>query len=141
MVRKLIVVMVLMALPLFAQESTQQNPSPGTTPGAMPQHHHKSAGMQSSGDMHAMHEKHMQEMKQNIAKMKALLQEMKTNAAGLSGKEKAAMDANVQLWQMMIDHMEEMMNNMSMMGSMDMHGGMMGHQGGAMDKQTTPPPK
>ncbi len=138
MIRELIVAVALMAIPLFAQDTTQQNPSPGTTPGGMAEHHHKSAGMQS-GDMHAMHEKHMQEMKQNIAKMKALLQDMKANAAGLSGKEKAAMDANVQLWQMMIDHMEQMMNNMSMMGSM--HGGMMQHQHGATDQQTTPPPK
>ena len=138
MIRKLIVAVALMSVALFAQDSTQQNPSPGTTPGGMPQHHHKSAGMQSS-DMRAMHEKHMQEMKQNLDKMKALLQDMKTNAAGLNGKEKAAMDANVQLWQMMIDHMEQMMNNMSMMGSMDMHGGMMQHQHGATDKPAAPP--
>lgn len=140
MIRKLIVAVALMAVPLFAQDTTQQNPSPGTAPGGMPQHHHMS-GMQSGGDMHAMHEKHMQEMKQNIAKMKALLQDMKTNAAGLSGKEKATMDANVQLWQMMIDHMEQMMGHMDMMGSMDMHGGMMGPQGGTADKKATPPPK
>ncbi len=139
MIRKLILTVVLMALPVFAQNTTQQNPSPGTTPGGMAEHHHKSAGMQSSGGMQAMHEKQMQEMKQNIDKMKALLQDMKTNVAGLSGKEKAAMDANVQLWQMMIDHMEQMMNNMSMMESM--HGGMMQHQHGPTDKQTTPPPK
>ncbi len=141
MIRRLLVVMVLTAIPLFAQSTTQQNPSPGTTPGGMPQHHHKSAGMQSSGDMQAMHEKHMQQMKQSVAKMKALLQDMKTNAAGLSGKEKATMDANVQLWQMMIDHMEGMMGHMSMMGDIDMHGGMMQHQGGTSDKQATPPPK
>ncbi len=139
MIRKLIVAMILMALPLFAQNTTQQNPSPGTTPGGMAQHHHRSAGMQASGDMQAMHEQHMQQMKQSVAKMKALLQDMKANAAGLSGKEKATMDANIQLWQMMIDHMDQMMNNMSMM--MNMHGGMMQPQGGTTNKQTTPPPK
>lgn len=87
-----------------------------------------------------MHAQMMEQMKQNLQKMKSLLQEMKTNAAGLTGKEKAAMDANVQLWQMMIDHMDQMVNQMS-----SMHGGMKGGMDHSKmhgsDDAPPPPPK
>lgn len=129
--------------PASAQAQTGSGSAQGTTKsGTM---HHEMKGEQGGADMHAMHEQHMQEMKQSIAKMKTLLEQMKTNAAGLSGKDKAAMDANVQLWQMMIGHMEEMMSHMSSMGmmgpGMEGHGMMHNHDHGAMPPESkTPPP-
>ncbi len=124
---------------LASAQSTTPQPPPASAdkssaqPGAM---------RQGQDGMGAMHGQHTQDMKQSIARMKALLDLMKANAAGLSGKEKAAMDANVQLWQMMIDHMEEMANHMGMM-NMDMGHGqkpMPQHPMGPMPPPPPPPP-
>lgn len=68
---------------------------------------------------------HMQGMKQQVAKMQSLLDQMKSNANGMTGANKQAMQVNVQLWQMMIDHMNQMVEHMSSMGG----GMMMQHQG------------
>jgi hypothetical protein len=146
----LFVVALTIPLLLFAQSTTpapEANPQTQTGPGsAVPpgsMHHPGMQGAQGNANMRAMHEKHMQEMEQNLAKMKTLLEQMKSNAADLKGKDKAAMDANVQLWQMMIDHMEQMMKHMSSMGMMGpgMEGhGMMHSQGATPPQGKTPPP-
>lgn len=133
---------VALAIPLLlcAQDTSSAPPAAPQTQTGSGTMHHQMSGAQGDANMQAMHEQHMQEMKQGIAKMKTLLEQMKTNAAGLSGKDKAAMDANVQLWQMMIDHMDEMMNHMGMMGpGMEGHGMMHNHDHGA--PPPPPPPQ
>jgi hypothetical protein len=145
----LLVVALTVPLLISAQSTPQQpGPPPQTQggpgspmqPGTM--QHPGMGGPQGNDNMRAMHEKQIREMKQNIAKMKTLLEQMKTNAAGLTGKDKAAMDANVQLWQMMIDHMDQMVNHMSSMGMMGpgMGGPGMMRNHGAMPGGKMPPP-
>lgn len=138
--RTMIVGLVLTAVPMWAQNTAPQaakDAAPGTQAAQSAQ-----AAPKPGAKMRAMHEKHMQEMKQSIAKMKTLLEEMKTNAAGMTGKDKAAWDANIQLWQMMIDHMDKMVNQMSSMGGMGMGPGMMHHRGqGGMMNPPQPAPQ
>lgn len=139
---RLVIVGVLGAALTAWSQGAQQAPPTGTqsSTGAGaekstmgPGMHEGAAHGMKSGAQGQMHAQHMQEVQQSIAKMRGLLEQMKSNAAGLSGKDKAAMDANVQLWQMMIDHMDQMAQHMSSMeghGSMQMHhGGMHGMQG------------
>jgi hypothetical protein len=134
----LLIVALAFPLLLCAQNTTPETPATPQTQTQSGTMHRGMKNSQGGADMRAMHEQHMQEMKQNIAKMKTLLEQMKTNAAGLSGKDKAAMDANVQLWQMMIDHMDQMMNHMGMMGS-GMNGRGMKHNHGAPPPPPPPP--
>jgi hypothetical protein len=85
-------------------------------------------GTEGSSEDRTRMQQHMQSMQKDLAKMRSLLDQMKTNTAAFTGKEKAAMEANVQLWQMMVDHMSQMAEHMQ---SMQGHGamGMSGHSG------------
>jgi hypothetical protein len=95
---------------------------------------------QHHGTAHAQHMQGMQDMSQSVAKMQTLLDQMKTNVAGMSGKQKAAMQANVDLWQMMIDHMKQMSEHMSGMGMMGGHEGMMHDMDHMHHEPPAPPP-
>ena len=143
-----VLLVVTIAIPLLvcAQSTTPQARPAGTEtqtgsgsaqstmqPGAM--HHGHGA---QAGDMHAMHEHEMAQMKEQIAKMRALLDQMKTNVAGMKGKDKDAMQANAELWQMMIDHMDQMMQHMSSMGMMGP--GHMQPMGKSVPLVSPPPP-
>ncbi len=129
--KAMIIGVVLASVSLWAQTNTPptstqsgaQSTQSGTQSGGM-------MGSQRRAQMQAMQQQHMQQMKQSVAEMKSLLEQMKTNAAGLTGKDKAAWDANIQLWQKMIDHMDQMMSHMSNMGGMGMGSGMMMHKHG-----------
>jgi hypothetical protein len=83
-------------------------------------HHH---------DMAAMHQAHTQEMKDQAAKMRATLEQMKVNLAKVKDpalKQQSQLD--VDLWEGMVKHMEGMVEMMSHegMGPGMMGGGMMG---------------
>jgi len=141
-VRNLVLTAVLVtAVAGWSQSQPAQTPPQGAQ-------QQSGAGMQkpmgsgmAKGQMKGMQAQHMQEMKESLAKMRTLLDQMKANAAGMSGKDKAAMEDNVQLWEMMLQHMEQMQQHMSAMQ------GRMMHQGGkrqmrpmAPQKPGTPPP-
>lgn len=82
-----------------------------------------------------MHQKHMEAMKADLAKMRAKLDEMKTNLAKVkdpAAKQQIQLDAD--LWEMVVGHMEQMQKMMSDhpgMGMGMMEGGMaeMHHEG------------
>jgi TolA-binding protein len=100
--------LILAACLLMTSVAWGQSAAPQTPPAQPPQR-----GMEgSSEDQHRMHQHHMQAMGENIARMQALLDQMKSNVEGMTGKDKAAMQANVELWQMMIDHMKQMSQHM-----------------------------
>jgi hypothetical protein len=87
------------------------------------------------GDMAAMHQKHMDEAKAQLEKMKATLEKMKASVAKVkdpAAKEQDQM--NVELWEAMIGHMDQMLKMMDAhpgaMGMMGMHGGMGEHKMG-----------
>jgi Class III cytochrome C family len=79
-------------------------------------------GMPADKSTAGMREQHMQEMKANLDKMHALLEKMKTSVAGMDPKDQPAMQANIQMWQMMIDHLDAMTQHMQSMQGMDMGG-------------------
>jgi TolA-binding protein len=97
---------------VLAQGTTPQTPPAGTDT----QSSAGSAQSTAPGTRGAMHAQHMAAFKQQVTKMQALLDQMKSNVGSMSGASKTAMEANVQLWQMMIDHMNQMADQMSMMG-------------------------
>ena len=152
-VRNFAIVAVLMFATWMFGQSTPQTPPPGaqgqsgagatTSTQAKPGTH---AGM----GMGAMHAQHMQEMQKNVAQMESLLNNMRANLASMDPKDQPAMRNNIELWQMMIDHMKQMAQHMESMGGPGMmHEHMMGgpgaqggmtHQHGSMGtaKEGTP---
>jgi class III cytochrome C family protein len=117
--------MVVFASMVWAQTTPAQAPSAdihshsaaGTAKPA-----EKQPGMPADQGMAGMREQHMQEMKANLAKMHALLDQMKTSAAGMDPKDQQAMQVNIQMWQMMIDHLDAMAQHMQSMQGMGMGG-------------------
>lgn len=99
-------------LTLAAACFAAQNPAPATPPPPPAHHMHH--------DMMAMH---MKEMHEQVGKMRATLEEMKANLGKITDpalRQQAQYD--VDLWETMVHHMEEMTD---MMGA---HSGMgMGH--------------
>ena len=90
----------------FAQD---QAPPPAAAP-------HPQMGMDRQ-KMPEMHKQHMEAMKADIDKMNASLDQMKANVANISdATEKARWQNNVDLWTVMVGHMEQMMKHMEQMG-------------------------
>jgi len=79
-------------------------------------------GMPADKGMAGMREQHMQEMKANLDKMHALLEQMKASVADMDPKDQPAMQANIQMWQTMIDHLDAMTQHMQSMQGIDMGG-------------------
>jgi len=106
----------------------QDKPAPPPPAG----HHEMGMDHQKMGEMH---KKHMEAMQADLDKMKASLDQMKANVAKVSdAEEKARWQANIDLWTMMVGHMEHMMKHMGEMGP-GMGMGMEHHHG-----HPAPPP-
>jgi len=89
--------------------------------------------------MMEMHKQHLDAMKADVEKMKATLDQMKANVAKISDAgEKARWQSNVDLWTMMVGHMEHMMKEMDSLGPGMMGPGMM-HHGGMGGPPPNPP--
>src|SRR5512147_2689734 len=115
---------------VFASLAWAQNP-PSRAPGADVHSHsaagtatpaQKQPGIPADEGMAGMREQHMQEMKANLDKMHALLEQMKASVADMDPKDQPAMQANIQMWQMMVDHLDAMTKHMQSMQGMDMGG-------------------
>ena len=104
-------------------QTSAQTPAPPAQP-AHPAHHDMQHGKAMPAD-------HMQGMKDQVAKMRATLEIMKSNLLTLKGDPAARQQAqlNVELWEVMIQHMEGMVKMMSAHEGMGMGGGM-GMMGG-----------
>ena len=90
--------LVLVSAGLWAQGA----PAPAPPPAG---HHH---------DMGAMHDQHLQEMKAQVEKMRATLNQMKTTAAKeKKSPEQQELQQNAELWDAMISHLEGMVKMMS----------------------------
>jgi hypothetical protein len=116
----LFLVPFLLSAALWAQTTPPAGSAPAgqaptqSAPPHGPMHHH----------MMAMHEKHVQEMKAQVEKMHATLDQMKANLAKLKDpavKQHAQLD--VDLWEAMVAHMDDMVKMMSVHGGMGMMGG------------------
>ncbi|HET7205831.1 MAG TPA: hypothetical protein VFI95_04545 [Terriglobales bacterium] len=126
-----------------AQAGSAQATAPGTRASQRAQHREQ---------MQAMCKQHMDAMKAQVDKLHASLDQMKSNVTNISNAdEKARWQANVDMWQILVDHHDQMLKHMqdaqaSGMGCGMMEGmggpGMMRHHGmGGMGAPAGPPPK
>ena len=111
---------------------TASTPGHAGHAGQQAQHHEQ---------MQAMCKEHMDAMKAETQKLHSSLEQMKGNVAKISNTdEKARWQANVEMWQIVADHHEQMLKHMEdaqargmgcgmMMGDMDLGPGMMHHHG------------
>lgn len=108
------VAFICLALVLVSACAWAQAPAPATAP--PPAH-----------GMAAMHEQHLQEMKDQVAKMRATLDQMRANLSKVKDPaDRKQEEMNVELWDSMIKHMEGMVEMMSS------HHPPMGDMGGGM---------
>ncbi len=132
-----------------------QQPSTGTqagtaqAPGPGPRAAQRAERRQQ---MQAMCKEHFEAMKADVQKMHAAFDRMKANVGTISNAdEKARWQANVEMWQTVVDHHDQMLKQMEdaqaqgmgcgMMGGMGMGPGMMHHPGmGPMGAPPAPPP-
>jgi hypothetical protein len=100
--------------------------------------------------MEAMCKEHIDAVKADVHKMQSAFDKMKTNVASISNTdEKARWLANLDMWQTVVDHHDQMLKHMEdaqtkgmgcgMMGDMGM-GVMMHHQGMGRDNPTAASP-
>jgi len=103
--------------------------------------------------MRAMSKEHLEAMKSEVQKMHSAFDRMKSNVAAIANAdEKERWQANLDMWEIVVQHHDQMLKHMEdaqasgmgcgmMMGDMGMGGGMMGHHGmGPMNAPPTPPP-
>jgi hypothetical protein len=102
-----------------------QTPAPGAKAGQRAQHREQ---------MKAMCKEHMEAMKTDVERMHSAFNKMKANVASISNAdEKARWQANVDMWQTVVDHHDQMLKHMEdaqakgmgcgmMMGDMGMGG-------------------
>ena len=84
-------------------------------------------------EMHMMHMQHMQQMKQmqkELEQMRGLVKQLRATSAGMNAKDKAAVELNAQLWDAMLNHMDNNMKQMHEMSGGMMHEHMMQGEGG-----------
>jgi TolA-binding protein len=117
----------------WAQTQSQAPTSPGG-PGSRSQ-----MRAEHRQKMMEMHKQQMEAMKADVEKMKASLAQMKTNVQGITdAKEKARWQANVDMWETMVGHMDGMLKHTESMG-LGMMGPGMG--GPPSPPQTEKPPQ
>ena len=118
-----VLILALASLTL-AQETAQPSPAlkaPTAGPGMM------GPMAEQRQKMMEMHKQHVAAMQADVDKMKAALEQMKANVANVSDAgEKERWQSNVDLWTLMIGHMEHMVKEMDSMGP-GMGPGMMRH--------------
>lgn len=150
--RKLLPILLLLmttwawaqATPSGQQPSNAKQAGTQSTPGAP-------AGQraQRRAQMQAMCKEHTEGMKTDVQKMHSAFDKMKANVASISNTdEKARWQANLDMWQTVLDHHDQMLKHMEdaqakgmgcgmMMGDIGM-GGMMRHPGMGPGAPATP---
>jgi hypothetical protein len=96
----------------------------------------------------AMRKEHMEAAKAQLQKLHSDLDQMKGNVNKITDAgEKARWQANVDMWQIMVNHLDQMMQHMEGMPESGMPGGMMmrhhgpGDRGPGQQQPPPPPPK
>lgn len=129
--RSLGFLVALILLSLSASAQTSQTPAPPPSQGH-PMHH----AMQH--DMSAMHQQHMQAMKAQVDQMRAKVEAMKANLPNVKDSAlKQQLQNDVDLWEMMVNHMDQMSKMME--GGPGMMGHGMGQPCPGCDMHPAPP--
>jgi hypothetical protein len=122
----LVLTVVVLTSLARAQDASPQAPpsmaSPDTRDQMRSEHHQK---------MIEMHKQQMDAMKADMEKMKSSLGQMKADVAGIANSsEKRRWQSNVDMWEVLIGHMDQMLKHMDSMGpGSGMGPGMMHHPG------------
>jgi TolA-binding protein len=132
-----LIALMLLALSGSAQTAQAQPQQPSQGP---PMHH-------PMHDMSAMHQQHMQAMKAQLDQMRAKVEAMKANLSNVKDPAlKQQLQNDVDLWEMMVNHMDQMSKMMEGPPGMMGHGmgqpcpGCDMHPAPPMDKSQTPKP-
>ena len=113
----LLVLMFILTSLAWAQDTASQAPPPTSGTGSRDQR--RSEDRQK---MMEMHRQQMEAMKADMEKMKSSLAQMKTNVAKISDPgEKGRWQTNVDMWVVLVGHMEQMLKHMESMGPGMMH--------------------
>lgn len=129
-----------------------QQPSGGTQAGTQPPAPGAPANQraQRRAQMQAMCREHIDAMKTDLQKMQSAFEKMKANVASISNAdEKTRWQANLDMWQTVVEHHQQMLKHMEdaqakgmgcgmMMGDMGM-GGMMHRSLGPANANPAPP--
>ena len=103
---------LLLASIAWAQGAPSQAPAGTGAPGTRNQ-----ARSARREHMMEMHNQEMAAMKADVEELKSSLAEMKTKVAGISdAAEKARWQDNVKLWDTLVGHMDRMLQHMESMG-------------------------
>lgn len=152
--RLLPILLLLMTTWAWAQGTpSAQQPSSGTQTGTQPSAPGAPGGQraQRRAEMQAMCKEHIDAMKADVQKLHSAFDKMKANVASISNPdEKTRWQANLDMWQIVVDHHDRMLKHMEdaqakgmgcgmMMGEMGM-GGMMHHPGMGPANPTQAPP-
>jgi hypothetical protein len=131
-----ILLLMLTSLALAQSAPSGQQSSSGAQAGKPPAPGVRAGqGAQRHEQMQAMCKEHIEAMKADAEKMHSAFDKMKANVASISNAdEKARWQANIDMWQSMLDHHDQMLKHMEdaqakgmgcgMMGGMGMGGGM-----------------
>jgi hypothetical protein len=153
--RLLLILSLLMTTWAWAQGTASgEQSSSGTQAGTQPSGPGGPAGQraQRRAQMQAMCKEHIDGMKADVQKMHSAFDKMKANVATISNaEEKTRWQANLDMWQTVVDHHDQMLKHMEdaqargmgcgmMMGDMGM-GGMMNHQGMGPTNPSQAPPR
>lgn len=144
------VLMLVLVGTLAAQTAPAAPPPPPLPPPGQGMQHdmmHGEGGMQGMHEMHEMHMqqmKQMQEMQKELENMRGIMKQMRASFAGMSAKDKTAMELNAQLWDNLLKHMEDHLKQMRQMPGGMMHEHMMHGEGAGdahhhQDAPPTPP--
>jgi hypothetical protein len=139
-VKHVAVMIAITAGLVWAQSTTPQTP-PSTQGGsAAGQTQPEARPGGRMGGSQEMHGQEMQEIQASLARMHALLNSMRAGYSTMDTKDQPAMQANIEMWQMMLDHMDRMVQHMqSMQGGMGPAGGMRHHGNMGMKPEGTAP--
>ncbi len=150
---KFLALLVLAVGVVFAQTTTQNPPSSNTGQSTTPQggtattapqgtqQDMRAQRMQRMQQMQQQHQQEMQAMKADLDKMRGLLDQMKSNIANVrDANSKKEMQLNADLWQTLLDHMQQMMSRAEQRGAMGGPGMGRGGRRGNMGGNPPPPP-
>ena len=108
-----LIAVLLLTFSVSAQTAQPSAQQPAQVPPAHHPRHH---------DVSAMHEQHMQQMKAQVDQMRAKVEAMKANLPNVKDPAlKQQLQNDVDLWEMMVNHMDQMSK------MMEGRPGMMGH--------------
>jgi hypothetical protein len=110
--RFLLSLMFILTSLVWAQDTSPQAPPSTAGPSSRDQMH-----SENRQKMMEMHKHEMEAMKADLEKMKSSLAQMKADVAGINNSsEKRRWQSNMDMWEVLVGHMDQMLKHMDSMG-------------------------